>query len=417
MGGGNSDGLRLGRHGREQWRQKARAARQRISSWSLTVRAFLKRHRRWEIRITCVLLLGFFAIPVWLLVSNISDSDGAESLPNDTSLGAPKYNYFGKAVEIYSPQEDGHPADLCVTFEFLGLNEATSQASFGILVEATEAGDQRLKSWLSPLEHPPKTGTLKITSTSGISNISIPFSLSALRLAPPVSCGLGDPDAVQLDVNAGIRATRSIFMLGAQRAFPNDWYELDDTVNVSVPGMELYSSLIMTSRDENYSSRVSVYHSRAQENAGPNVLEFTIRRPWQFWTYTYIVASMPIVLLVTVFLLKYSGRGKEIPKPYEVAFGVAATLVAILPLRSVLVPSTLPSPTRLDIFFGLGIIFLVVGSIIWVLLHSERLMDAQADDDPPASTGQSGGSAEPQPSPDSKSQAHHAIVRQPPFGP
>ena len=372
------------------------------------MRAFLKRHRHWVILTTCMILLGLFAIPVWLLVSNIRDSDGVESLPNDTGLGAPKYNYFGKAVEVYSPQEDGYPTDLCVTFEFLGLNEATSQASFGILVEVTKAGDEHLKSFLSPLKHPPKTGTLRINSISGITNISIPFSLSALQHAPAVSCDPGDPDAVQLDVNAGIRATRSIFMLGTQRAFPNDWYELDDTVSVSVPEIPLYSSLIMTSRDENYSLRVSVYHSRAQDNAGPNTLEFSIRRPWQFWTYTYIVASMPIVLLVGVFLIKYSGRGKEIPKPYEVAFGVAATLVAILPLRSVLVPSTLPSPTRLDIFFGLGIVFLVVGSIIWVLLRSEKLLDARADGDPSSSTGQSGGSAEPQHLPDSNARAHHS---------
>jgi hypothetical protein len=194
-------------------------------------------------------------------------------------------------------------------------------------------------------------------------------------------------------------------MLGAQRAFPNDWYELDDTVSVSVPGIQpLYPSLIMASRDENYSLRASVYKSGAQENAGPNALEFTIRRPWQFWTYTYIVASMPIVLLVGVFLIKYSGRGKEIPKPYEVAFGVAATLVAILPLRSVLVPSTLPSPTRLDIFFGLGIVFLVVGSIIWVLVHSERLLDAQEDSHPSGSAGQTGGFEESQPTQDSNAQ-------------
>src|SRR5262249_52289695 len=132
MGCGNSNGLQQSRHGGEQERQKARSARQRVSSGGLRGGGFLKKHQRGGIRITCVLLLGLFAVPVWLLVSNISDSDGAESLPNDTGLGAPKYNYFGKAAEVYSPQEDGHPTDLCVTFEFLGLNEATSQANFGI---------------------------------------------------------------------------------------------------------------------------------------------------------------------------------------------------------------------------------------------------------------------------------------------
>jgi len=405
MGFGNFGGLRLGRHDRERRQQKARAAGTADKLTKPAEQDFLRRQRHWLIPVACVLLLGLFAIPVWMLVSNIRDSDGAESLPNDTGLGAPKYNYFGKAVEVYSTQDDGFPTDLCVTFEFLGLNEATSQASFGILVEATRAGNQRLKSWLSLQNHPPRTGTLKITSTSGVSNISIPFSLSALEDAQPVSCDSAAPDAVQLDVNAGVRVTQSIFMLGTQRAFPNDWYELDDTVNVSVPGIALHSSLIMTSRDENFSLRASVYNSRAQQNAGSDGLEFTIRRSWQFWTYTYIVASMPFVLLIGVFVIKYSRRREEVPEPYEVAFGVAATLVAILPLRSVLVPASLPSPTRLDIFFGLGTIFLVVGSIIWVLVRTERNLDAAARGHPSDSAGQSGVSSESWPSPESNGQA------------
>ena len=172
-------------------------------------------------------------------------------------------------------------------------------------------------------------------------------------------------------------------MPGAQRAFPNDWYELDDMVTVSIQGAELSPSLIMTSRDENYSLRASVYVEHAKDNAGANTLEFTIRRPWQFWGYTYTVAAMPFVLLVGVFLIKYSRHREELPEPYEVAFGVAATLVAILPLRSVLVPSSLPSPTRLDIFFGLGIIFLVVGSIIWILVLSERRSSTRPHGVPP----------------------------------
>lgn len=352
----------------------------------------LKRH--WRVPLI-LLILAFFVIPVWLLVDNYTDSSGVEELPNGTSLGAPRYNYFGNAIEVYSPPESGYPNDLCVTFEFLGLNEATSQANFGILIEATKTGDQQLESQLQALAHPPKRGTLEISSTSGISNISIPFSISTLENTRAVTCSSPSPNPVDLDLDAGIRITQSIFTLGTPRAFPNDWYELDDAVNISIPGTTLYSSLIMTSRDEDFSLSVSVYKPSKTSNAGPDILEFTIRRPWLVRWYTYTVAAMPFVLLIGVFLIKYwrsgnvqDGDPDQIPQPWEVAFGVAATLVAILPLRSVLVPSSLPSPTRLDIDFGLGTIFLVVFSIIWILVRTAKISAArgQAGEPSPGSS-------------------------------
>ncbi len=36
-------------------------------------------------------------------------------------------------------------------------------------------------------------------------------------------------------------------------------------------------------------------------------------------------------------------------------------------IRYVLVPASLPNTTRLDIYFGIGIAFLVASSVIWVI--------------------------------------------------
>ena len=83
------------------------------------------------------------------------------------------------------------------------------------------------------------------------------------------------------------------------------------------------------------------------------------------------VASAPFVLLISIFAIYYSRNPRRRkPEPYELAFGITAALVAILPLRSVLIPSSLPSPTRLDIFFGIGTMFLVVSSIIWLIFST-----------------------------------------------
>jgi hypothetical protein len=95
-------------------------------------------------------------------------------------------------------------------------------------------------------------------------------------------------------------------------------------------------------------------------------LTFTISRPWRIVFYTYWVASLPFMLLLAIGIYQYTYK-KNVPKPYEVAFGVAATMVAILPLRAVLVPSSLPNLTRLDIVFSTEVALLVALSIAWVI--------------------------------------------------
>ena len=185
----------------------------------------------------------------------------------------------------------------------------------------------------------------------------------------------------KLDQNALFRTTQSILTLGTQRSFPDDWYELNDTVTIYIPDKTVYSALLMTSRDQDYSISASVYQPGKVNNAGKNELEFTIRRPWLVVIYIYLVPAMPFFLLITIAIVTirhlrrrasaeepdgHHSHG-EMPKHSEIAFGVAATLLAVLPLRSVFVPSSYPSPTRLDLWLGLGAVLLVGFSIIWVV--------------------------------------------------
>jgi len=118
-------------------------------------------------------------------------------------------------------------------------------------------------------------------------------------------------------------------------------------------------------RDEDLPMHVSLDGS-SEGLAVKHSLMFTISRPCQIVVYTYWVASLPFVLLIAIGVYQYAYK-KNVPKPYEVAFGVAATLVAILPLRAVLVPSSLPNLTRLDIVFSTEVALLVALSIAWVI--------------------------------------------------
>ena len=134
-----------------------------------------------------------------------------------------------------------------------------------------------------------------------------------------------------------------------------------------------HTSVTMTSNDVAYSvSAAGGTTGRGGTVTLPTLgILATIVRPRLFQSYIYLVASAPFILLVSIFAIYYSRNPRRRkPEPYELAFGITAALVAILPLRSVLIPSSLPSPTRLDIFFGIGTMFLVVSSIIWLIFST-----------------------------------------------
>jgi hypothetical protein len=73
--------------------------------------------------------------------------------------------------------------------------------------------------------------------------------------------------------------------------------------------------------------------------------------------------------LLLIALLWYKRIAQQRPlEPSDAAFGLAAALVAILPLHQVLIPSNIPDLTRLDVLFGVGICFLVAASVLWVVV-------------------------------------------------
>jgi hypothetical protein len=271
---------------------------------------------------------------------------------------------------------------MCVTFSFLGFNPATSYATFGILIGATSLG----QPMVTQFEHGKlirgnitkpiprfKNVSLVIKSGIGLNRIVIPVPASALEAARPSHCGGNHPTIAELDWlnrNAAFRTTQNILVLGQPRAFPQDWYDASESVTVvagrSQNGHELPSALILASQDEDLSLRVHVDGPAADTQGSSDPFIFTIRRPGLMQAYTYCIAALPFLLLIS--LLLYARISKKRAEASDVALGVAATMVAILPLRQVLVPSSLPGLTRLDILFGLGISVLVALSIFIVII-------------------------------------------------
>jgi len=318
----------------------------------------LRKHRG-----SAILLAVFLVIPVWLFRDNVADAGSAVKLPSSVPLGAPTANYFGTPVQVYSA---GKGADFCVVFEFLGLNPSSSEVNLGILVGITSGGEKKIGN------HPPKDGQLVFASDSGLSTFTVNFPLNPK--VSPVTCPswLNPPT---LEREATFRIIQPVFALSAPQSFPNDWYEINDNVAVKVAGRRMSSSLIMTSRDASFRLDANSFNRAADGPAWASRVSFIVHRRWVVVFYTYFIAAMPAVMLIWIFSLIYRQKrriqdgklpARLLPGATDVAFGVAATMVAILPLRTVLVPDSLPAPTRLDVFFGLQIALLVALSILWI---------------------------------------------------
>lgn len=320
-----------------------------------------------------VVVCALPVIPVVLLVQNNFDSTGFQPLGYPSAnLATPRDDYYGAPTEVYSSNADGLPADLCVTFEFLGLDPSVPDVSLGVLVGVTGPGKGVLRG-LAAQGY--RNVSLVVKSNSGLSNFEIPVSVRVLKAAAPTNCG-AHLHQNNLDQHAVYRRTWTLSLLGQPRAFPQDWYELDDSVGMiagrSQNGAALPSSIVMMSRDEDLRVGVQTDPPTYSFTGYPNQpaahqVFFTVIRPTWTITYTYFVAAMPFLLLITLLWFKRFAQRRAL-EPSDAAFGLAAAMVAILPLRQVLVPNTIPGLTRLDLLFGLGICFLVMASILWVVV-------------------------------------------------
>ncbi len=311
---------------------------------------------------SALLLAAFLAIPLWLLGDNLAGVGSAVTLPTPVPLGAPTDGYFGTPVTVYSA---GTGADFCVVFEFLGVNQANSYVNLGILVGITQSGRTMLDGH-GPV---PKDGQLVFASESGLSTFAVKFPLSPLTAHPVTCASMINPPV--LEKEAQYRIIQQVFALSTPQSFPNDWYQLNDRIAVTVTGSLMSSSLIVTSRDAGWALTADRF-TLTDGSLWASRISIIARRHLVVVLYTYFIALMPAALLIGIFCLLYqqkkSGKlpARSLPGATEVAFGVAATMVAILPLRAVLVPDSLPAPTRLDVVFGLQIALLVALSFIWI---------------------------------------------------
>jgi hypothetical protein len=98
-------------------------------------------------------------------------------------------------------------------------------------------------------------------------------------------------------------------------------------------------------------------------------LDITVRRPGRLIWYSYELALIPLALIAVLGYQLYRRWRRGNPAPtHEITFEVAAILLALLPLRQVLVPSDVVGLTIIDTILGLEIALLIVIAVWWSVL-------------------------------------------------
>jgi hypothetical protein len=216
---------------------------------------------------------------------------------------------------------------------------------------------------------------LRVEYRLGATDATIRIPLAALLAAEPGRLPVECPTE-EIAPRAPYQADVDLPVFGQPRAFPNDWYWLTAYVAMYQPSERaegdgeccLPFALDVTRGTEDL--RMAIEQGRVVDDAFLP-LELEVRRPWRIVVYTYVVAIVPPLILCGLLFwqLGRRRRSEASPAPHELLFGMAAILLALLPLRQVLVPAEIRSLTRVDAAFATIIMLLLWAAIAWTVLR------------------------------------------------
>jgi hypothetical protein len=80
--------------------------------------------------------------------------------------------------------------------------------------------------------------------------------------------------------------------------------------------------------------------------------------------FVYAMAAIPIVLGAFLFHVLFLGKTLSGEPVHHLLLNVAAAMLAVLPLRQVLVPQEITGLTRIDLVLGLGLVLIISLSLL-----------------------------------------------------
>jgi hypothetical protein len=154
-------------------------------------------------------------------------------------------------------------------------------------------------------------------------------------------------------------------MRGTPRAYPQDryialhdqWIETQDGRQLEIK-TRLSAATHLRLAYSAHAERISGAHFRASREAFIDRFKIKLARPNNTVQYVYAIALAPVALLVSVGLYILRSRSTTI---FSVEAGVA--VLALLPLRQVLVPSEVSVLTRVDLLLaGEALLFITIAA-------------------------------------------------------
>ena len=339
-----------------------------------------------------VAFVALLAAPLWVLGYNVGQSVAPDLAEPAADLDAPYTGSYAAPQSVFEDEVDSAGL-VCVSLVVRTVDPLRLTASSSILVTPTQEAQDALAARVTRDESATEDQvTLRVESRLGATDTTIRMPLAVLLAAErgdlPVEC---PTDA--LHPRAPYQADVELPVFGQPRAFPNDWYWLTAYVAMFQPAGRaegdgeccLPFALDVTRGTEDL--RMAIELGGVVDDAFLP-LELEVRRPWRIVVYTYVVAIAPPLILggLLFWQLGRRRRNEASPAPHELLFGMAAILLALLPLRQVLVPAEIRSLTRVDAAFATIIMLLLWAAIAWTVLRPPVVAESapvQAPANPP----------------------------------
>lgn len=178
--------------------------------------------------------------------------------------------------------------------------------------------------------------------------------------------------AIVQDVNAHNSALTISFNLplqGTPGDFPGDWYQLANDFVVWPPtvwALSIRSGAMQIGQPSipvrltlaaGPAMRGFVIKMVSRRNVDGSFLRLVITTDARTMQLAYIMGSVPILLacVALVLLLSDRERRRSPGRTQELALTIVLGVLAVVPIRAVVVPADLQSPTRVDLLLALGV--------------------------------------------------------------
>jgi hypothetical protein len=268
----------------------------------------------------------------------------------------------------------------CVALLLRGVQPAGPRLSGVMLVTPTRTVQEQVKEDVRLQRYRPQDSfTLLLEDRQGLGDTTLEVPVEALTRGrnPPDSCaGASESDSTW-------QQTIDLPAFGQPRAYPSDTYAMSKYAVMYGPASADDAGLAGCCPGisvELASGNEDLRIDMAQSPASTDwflPLELTVRRPARVIWYSYELAAVPLALIVVLGFQLHRSRRRSNPTPtHETTFEIAAILLALLPLRQVLVPSDVVGLTIIDTIFGLEIVLLIAGAVWWSVLTSTDSQNA-----------------------------------------